>query len=336
MGDINSENSRGFNSAYADSSPFNAYDAQINSYVNGIDTLYLARIESCSTPKEKGSKTVRATPLTMITDAEGNTYKSPPYVELPHTRYQYGIAAIIIDPVPGDRVLMGACKRDISTIGPDTTEPQQPGSFRAFDPADSILIGAVHTKDPTNWVWLGQDDTCHRVHPEGILTETNKNIQQEVGQDVIQHIGRDRTETIGQHREVTISGNDTLKVTGNQDKTVNGNVSINIDGNGNVTIKGNATITVQGTATIKATGAVTVESAATVTVKAPLITLDAQQTTCTGNLGVKGTLNVSGGGSGGTSSVTGTLKVSQDVTGGGISLKGHKHSGVHGNTSGPL
>ncbi len=70
------------------------------------------------------------------------------------------------------------------------------------------------------------------------------------------------------------------------------------------------------------------------------VTINTPNTEVTGNLLVKGKITGQGGmavsgGSGATASVEGTISVTQDVVASGISLTGHTHTGVHGETSGP-
>lgn len=88
-----------------------------------------------------------------------------------------------------------------------------------------------------------------------------------------------------------------------------------------------------GPVTVEAGGTVTVVAAGAVTVKAPSVTLDTPQTTCTGKLNVKGLLTYQGGmtGSGGAGGAAATIQgavqiQSGDVTADGISLKQHTHT----------
>jgi hypothetical protein len=112
-----------------------------------------------------------------------------------------------------------------------------------------------------------------------------------------------------------------------------GNITITHNGNLTVNTKGNAAVTVQGTTTVTSTGAADL--------KAPTVTIDSPQTTCTGALTVQGPLAFEAGASGtagsgggpamtitGDATVTGTVTGQTDVIAGTISGKGHKHPGV--------
>jgi len=80
---------------------------------------------------------------------------------------------------------------------------------------------------------------------------------------------------------------------------------------------------------IVAPGSVTVQTE-NATVKSTTVLLDADQTTCSGNLLVKGALSFEGGmsgkgGKGKTIKIEGGADFTEDVTAAGTSLHGHKH-----------
>lgn len=118
----------------------------------------------------------------------------------------------------------------------------------------------------------------------------------------------------------------------------------------NITVAGDATINVQGNLTATVGGSLTAEVGSTVDivaggdamVSAPNVTIDANQTTCTGNLTVAGLLAFQGGmaGAGGAAggaaaTIQGSVAVTDgDVTADGITLKGHVHTGDDGGTTG--
>lgn len=108
-------------------------------------------------------------------------------------------------------------------------------------------------------------------------------------------------------------------------------LSAEIEGTKIVADRQNVTITAPSAVTVNCTNA-TVNASASVTIDTP-------KTDITGVLNVaglitgKGGLAISGGGGGAAATVTGTLKTTGDVVAGGISLQGHTHTGVHGETS---
>lgn len=78
-------------------------------------------------------------------------------------------------------------------------------------------------------------------------------------------------------------------------------------------------------------GPVTVEAGGPVVVKAPSVTLDTPQTTCTGNLTVAKAINVQGGGGGTSTTITGNVSVrgSIDASGSIIDAGGNTNNHSH-------
>lgn len=88
---------------------------------------------------------------------------------------------------------------------------------------------------------------------------------------------------------------------------------------GRLAVTGTKSVVVENAETID------VRSGGAVTVTAPSITLDAQQTTITGNVTIGGTLS-QGAGGGGNATFGGIVTAAGDVVGAGISLGGHTHT----------
>ena len=174
--EINANNKRGMQGVYAGTSAYNAQAAQIQKELQKINTTFLAKIESCSTSPAGGAKTVSATPLTAQVDGNGNAVPTPTYQHLPHYRVQAGIAALIVDPVAGDIGVFSCAKRDISNISAGTNATQVPGSFRSFSPADAVMVGSVHTKAPTVYIEIKQDNTVLIHAPAGVTIETDSSV----------------------------------------------------------------------------------------------------------------------------------------------------------------
>lgn len=170
---INDKNKLGTDNVYAGASAYNAIDTQISQRLNEVETTFLARVDSCTTSAAGGAKTVNATPLTAQVDATNNAQTVPSYQALPHYRLQAGIAAIVINPVAGDIGVFSCAKRDISNIAQGVTEPQVPASFRAFNGADAVMVGTVHTKDPTVYIQLNQDNSIFIKAPAGVTINTD-------------------------------------------------------------------------------------------------------------------------------------------------------------------
>lgn len=175
MSEITSTKKASTQSMYAPLSSFNAEEYHIRSLIDKVVfTGFLAKIESCSSSGEGGTKTVIATPLIAQTDAEGNALSTPSYQELPHYRFQAGIAAVIMDPEPNDIGVFLCMKADVSNINRTTTATSRPASFRKFNPADAIMVATIHTKDPKVWVHLKQDKTIVLHAPKGYTVETDE------------------------------------------------------------------------------------------------------------------------------------------------------------------
>lgn len=336
-----------------------------------VQTSYLARIDRCTSKEEQsGAGLVNLTPLTSQTDTEGTALDMVSIPSIPHTRYQYGVAAVIIDPVPGDIVTVNVAKNDISTIGPDTKEPVNAGSFRQFSQSDSIACSPVHTRTPEVYSVYRQDLTIKTRGPEGIRVETDKTLDECALENRTIEIGKDRTETIGQHSTQTIGGNCSQQIEGNNTQAINGSNSLTttqsrtetvgqdstltVKGARSITVNGNQTLQVNGTITINAGGSMTVEAGGSISVTAPSITFDTPSASFTGNVSIAGGLSQGGGRSRAGGDVNAvfhnnlhtrgnvtadqTVTGGSDVIGGGISLKGHVHGGVKGGpdtTSGP-
>ena len=202
MTDINDNNRRGLQRDGTATSEYNRLHFAVEQQVrNSVKTSWIGRIDSCDTQEGASpSGTVSATSMTAQSDAQGQSLPMASVSGLPHTRLQHGIAAIVINPVPGDLVAFAVCKRDISTLNKDTTEPQRAGSYRQFDEADSVALGSVHTKEPEVYIELKQDKTIKVVCPEGYTLETDADV-------VIKASGS----VIIDAPEVTISGNLTVQ-----------------------------------------------------------------------------------------------------------------------------
>ena len=179
MSKIDEHTKRGLDTPYTDTGAYNALDfAMSQKLQNEMQTSFVGRIDSCSGKgSEAGSGTVSATQLTAQADASGKSLPMPSMTKLPYTRLQGGIAAVIIDPVPGDICVFSCCKQDISGIKQGTSQPVPVGSYRNFSQSDSIAVGAIHTKAPEVWIEIKQDKTVTIHAPKGVKIETNETVE---------------------------------------------------------------------------------------------------------------------------------------------------------------
>ena len=68
-----------------------------------VNTSAIVKIDGCTSTGSGGpAGAVSATPMVAQTDADGNALPMASIPSMPHARVQGGIAALIINPVPGD------------------------------------------------------------------------------------------------------------------------------------------------------------------------------------------------------------------------------------------
>lgn len=178
MSKIDEHTKRGLDTPYTDTGAYNALDfAMSQKLQNEVTTSFIGRIDSCSGKgSEAGSGTVSATQLTAQADASGKSLPMPSMSKLPYTRIQGGIAALVIDPVPGDIAIFSSCKQDISGVKQGTSQPVPVGSYRSFSQSDSVMVGAIHTKAPEVWIEIKQDKTVIIHAPKGVKIETDETV----------------------------------------------------------------------------------------------------------------------------------------------------------------
>ena len=167
---------QGIRDVFTNATPYNQLEYIIEQKIRQlVNTSALVRVDGCTSQGHNGpAGSVSATPMVAQTDADGNALPMASIPSMPHARLQGGIAAIIIDPVAGDIGVASFCKADSSTVKTGSTEPQRPGSFRAFDQADGMLVATVSNKKPEIWIELRQDKKLVIHAPEGCLIESEK------------------------------------------------------------------------------------------------------------------------------------------------------------------
>ena len=113
-------------------------------------------------------------PLVSSVDGYGQAIEPTTLFHLPVFRYHAGVAAVIVDPVPGDIGLAVFAQADSSNVTEGTTEPQQPGSFRRFSQSDGFYIGGFHNAAPSVYIEIQQDGHIIINAPAGV-TVTSPN-----------------------------------------------------------------------------------------------------------------------------------------------------------------
>ncbi len=177
---------RGLRDAFTAATPFNQLEFIIERKIREmINTSALVRVDSCTSggPAAPAGE-VSATPLVAQTDGQGNALPMTIIPRMPHYRVQAGIAALVIDPVPGDIGVVSFCKADSSTVGVGTAEPQRPGSMRCFDQADGMLVASVSNRAPEVWIEIKQDKTIIIHAPEGCTIETDRSVTISAGESI--------------------------------------------------------------------------------------------------------------------------------------------------------
>ena len=100
---ISPSEKRGLLQAGSNTSAYNALMFAIGEYLNEyLSTAWVGRVDSTTTEPEGGADRVDVTPMVSQSNAEGDSLPAVSIPAIPHTRFQHGIAAIIINPVPGD------------------------------------------------------------------------------------------------------------------------------------------------------------------------------------------------------------------------------------------
>lgn len=210
---------RGLRDPYTLASGYNQLEFIVRRIISEmVNTSAIVRVDGCTSQGPEGpAGTVSATPLVAQTDAEGNALPMTQIPSMPHGRVQGGIAALIIDPVPGDIGVASFCKSDSSTVKPGTSEPQRPGSFRNFDHADGMLVATVSNKAPEVWIEIRQDKTIIIHAPEGCAIKTDKIAEIKAGEGIV----LDTPQT-------TITGN--LTATGEKGNAISMTGNVQLDG----------------------------------------------------------------------------------------------------------
>lgn len=96
-------------------------------------------------------------PLVSSVDGYGESVEPTTLFHLPVFRYHAGVAAVIVDPVPGDIGLAVFAQADSSNVNTDTDAPQQPGSFRRYSMSDGFFFNGFHKADPSVYIEVTQE-----------------------------------------------------------------------------------------------------------------------------------------------------------------------------------
>lgn len=122
-----------------------------------MSTMKLVRVEAVHGNGEVGAPgTVDVLPLVSQIDGNNNATPHGTVHGIPWARMQSGAAGIISDPKVGDIGMIVCADRDISGVKA-SKKPSTPGSFRKFDLADGVYVGAVLGAMPNKYILFADD-----------------------------------------------------------------------------------------------------------------------------------------------------------------------------------
>lgn len=157
---------------FSANTPENALDFVIERYLKGkLNTALPVRVVAVNPGKVGPCGTVDVMPLVGQLDGEGNALAPQTIHGVPYTRIQGGVAAVIVDPEPGDIGLAVFCQRDISSAMANKGSAN-PGSFRTFDQADAWYIGGGKNKTPEIYLELKQEGVATLRAPLKIILDS--------------------------------------------------------------------------------------------------------------------------------------------------------------------
>lgn len=152
---------RGTQNIYSGADPYNALKFVIENTENKIATAIPVKVVAVNAGGSGAAAGyVNVLPLVGFVAGNGDTIQPVTLYHLPYSRIQGGVAALVIDPVPGDIGLAVFAHSDSSTVTQGTTEPQQPGSKRHHSMSDGFYIGGFLNQVPSCYLELMQDNTA--------------------------------------------------------------------------------------------------------------------------------------------------------------------------------
>lgn len=170
---------RGNQDIYSGVDPYNTLDFFMKNSTKDIATAIPVKVVGV----EAGNGSVGyvdVLPLVTFVSGAGNAIQPVNLYHLPYSRIQGGTAALIIDPIVGDKGLAIFAHSDCSTVTADTTEPQQPGSKRKHSQSDGFYIGGFLNQAPTCFLELKQDNTAVLTATGGITINGNVTVNGDV------------------------------------------------------------------------------------------------------------------------------------------------------------
>lgn len=170
-----------------------AGNSQYNALSFMIQQAIREQVNTCIVCKVVGVSDGYVDVLPMVTQVSGKGEAIPPTTlyKLPYMRYHAGVAAVILDPVPGDIGLAVFAGKDCSNVKVGATEPVPPASFRDNSMANGFYIGGFLNRAPSVFIELTQDGAVNIVAPGGVSINGNVTVSGDVvagGKSLVNHV----------------------------------------------------------------------------------------------------------------------------------------------------
>jgi hypothetical protein len=122
---------------------------------------------------------------------------------IPYFRYQAGICAVVIDPMPGDFGFLQFAERDISKWK-RTRERGMPATNRILSQSDCWYVGGILNDPPKIWIRLREDGIFVEGCDQPVTVRTDNNISLKAEGDISMTAGGKIDITAGDN--VTVKG----------------------------------------------------------------------------------------------------------------------------------
>jgi len=169
----------------AGTSPFNSLSFIVQQAIRQqVNTCIICKVVACS------DGYVDVLPMVTGVSGKGEAVQPTTLYKLPYMRYHAGVAAVILDPVPGDIGLAVFASKDCSNVKAGTTEPQQPASFRGNSQANGFYIGGFLNQAPSVFVELTQGGAVNITAPGGVNINGSVTVSGDVvasGKSLVNH-----------------------------------------------------------------------------------------------------------------------------------------------------
>jgi hypothetical protein len=172
--------------------PYNVNSSEYNAVSFIIKQAIREQVNTCIVGKVVAVTDGYVDFLPLVTNISGKGAAIAPTTlyKLPYMRYHAGIAAVILDPVPGDIGLAVFAGRDCSNVKAGTTEPQQPASFRGNSMANGFYIGGFLNQAPSVFIELTQGGAVNITAPGGVNINGSVTVSGDVvasGKSLVNH-----------------------------------------------------------------------------------------------------------------------------------------------------